>query len=106
MKNKINKDYMTGLYNRRYFFEVGKKIYEENKKLNKTISIAILDIDKFKKINDTYGHSIGDFAIKEVARVLTENIMSSTLISRIGGEEFCLLFYNRDKEEIEQKLRI
>ncbi len=106
MKNKINKDYMTGLYNRRYFFEVGKKIYEENKKLNKSIAIAILDIDKFKKINDTYGHSIGDFAIKEVARVLNEDIMDSTLISRIGGEEFCLLFYNREKEEIEKLLEV
>jgi len=101
MKNKINKDYMTGLYNRRYFFDFGKKIYNKNKNLNKSIAIAIIDIDNFKLINDTYGHSIGDFAIKEVAKILNENIMSSTLISRIGGEEFCLLFYNREKEEIE-----
>tara|TARA_B100001063_G_scaffold219608_1_gene223862 strand:- start:1782 stop:3032 length:1251 start_codon:yes stop_codon:yes gene_type:complete len=101
MKNKINKDYMTGLYNRRYFFDFGKKIYNKNKNSNKSIAIAIIDIDNFKLINDTYGHSIGDFAIKEVAKILNENIMSSTLISRIGGEEFCLLFYNREKEEIE-----
>ena len=104
MKNKMNKDFMTGLYNRRYFFEVGKKIYEEKKKLNKPMAIAIIDIDKFKKINDSYGHNIGDYAIKEVARVLNDNIMSSTLISRIGGEEFCLLFYNREKEEIQRLL--
>jgi diguanylate cyclase (GGDEF)-like protein len=104
MKNKINKDYMTGLYNRRYFFEIGKTIYEKSKKLNKIISIAIIDIDDFKKINDTYGHNIGDYAIKYVAKILNENILSSTLISRIGGEEFCILFYNREKEEIEKLL--
>lgn len=104
MKNKMNKDYMTGLYNRRYFFEVGEDIYEKNKKLNKTISIAIIDIDNFKKINDTYGHDIGDYAIKFVAKILRENIIGTTLISRIGGEEFSLLFFNRDKEEIEKLL--
>jgi diguanylate cyclase (GGDEF)-like protein len=104
MKNKINKDYMTGLYNRRYFFDVGTKIYNENKNLNKTTAIAIIDIDNFKLINDTYGHSIGDFAIKEVAKILNENILTSTLISRIGGEEFCLFFYNREKEEIKELL--
>jgi diguanylate cyclase (GGDEF)-like protein len=104
MKNKMNKDYMTGLYNRRYFFELGKTIYDENKKLNKTISIAIIDIDNFKKINDSYGHNIGDYAIKEVAKILNETIMTNTLIARLGGEEFCLLFHNKDKEEIEELL--
>jgi diguanylate cyclase (GGDEF)-like protein len=104
MKDKMNKDFMTGLYNRRYFFELGKSIYEENKKFNKTISIAIIDIDNFKKINDSYGHNIGDYAIREVAKILNEKIMTNTLVARLGGEEFCLLFYNKEKDEIEKLL--
>ena len=106
MKNKMNKDYMTGLYNRRYFFEFGQAIYEENKKDNKTLAIAILDIDNFKNINDTYGHDVGDIAIKEVARILNKDLMDNTLVSRLGGEEFCLLFYNKEKEEIQSLLEI
>lgn len=106
MKNKVNKDYMTGLYNRRYFFEYGKEIYEKNKKDNKSLALSIIDIDNFKNINDSYGHDVGDLAIKEVSKVLNKNIISNTLISRLGGEEFCILFYNRSKEEVEKLLEV
>ena len=100
IKNKANKDYLTGLYNRRYLFDGGKKIYEDCKANNKPFAIAIIDIDNFKMINDTYGHDIGDIAIKEVAKVLNKNISSSAVISRLGGEEFCLCFYNRSEKEV------
>ncbi|WP_228200593.1 GGDEF domain-containing response regulator [Arcobacter peruensis] len=106
MKNKVNKDYMTGLYNRRYFFEFGKKIYEDNKKANKSLALSIIDIDNFKNINDSYGHDVGDEAIKEVAKILNKNIISNSLIARLGGEEFCILFYNRTKDEIEKLLEV
>lgn len=106
MKNKVNKDYMTGLYNRRYFFEYGKEIYEKNKKDNKPLALSIIDIDNFKNINDSYGHDVGDLAIKEVSKVLNKNIISNTLISRLGGEEFCILFYNRSKEEVVKLLEV
>jgi len=104
IKNKANKDYLTGLYNRRYLFDVGSKIYENCKINNKTFAIAIIDIDYFKKINDTYGHDIGDVAIKEVAKILNKNITSNALISRLGGEEFCICFYNRSENEINDLL--
>lgn len=104
IKNKANKDYMTGLYNRRYLFDMGYKIYEENKLNKKDFAVAILDIDKFKNINDQYGHDIGDVAIKEVANILNENILGDALISRLGGEEFCILLYNKTKKEIEDLL--
>lgn len=104
IKNKANKDYLTGLYNRRYLFDIGSKIYENCKINNKTFAIAIIDIDYFKKINDTYGHDIGDVAIKEVARILNKNITSNALISRLGGEEFCICFYNRSANEINDLL--
>ncbi len=100
LKTKVNIDYLTGLYNRRYLFEVGKELYDEFKEQNKDFTVAILDIDYFKKINDTYGHDIGDIAIKEVANILRSNILNNSIISRMGGEEFCILFYNRDKQEV------
>ncbi len=100
IKNKANKDYLTGLYNRRYLFDVGNKIYENCKTNNKTFAISIIDIDHFKMINDTYGHDIGDIALKEVSRVLNKNITTNALISRLGGEEFCICFYNRSEKEI------
>ena len=100
IKNKANKDYLTGLYNRRYLFDVGNEIYKNCKINNKVFAIAIIDIDNFKMINDTYGHDVGDIAIKEVARILNENITSNALISRLGGEEFCICFYNRSENEI------
>lgn len=104
MKDKVNKDYMTGLYNRRYFFEIGNDAYKKNKELNKPLSIVIIDIDNFKYINDTYGHSIGDLAIKEVSTILNKNVKDNALISRLGGEEFSLLLYDRTKIEIENLL--
>lgn len=100
IKNKANKDYLTELYNRRYLFDFGNKLYEDCKNNNKEFAIAILDIDNFKVINDTYGHDIGDIALKEVPKILNKNITSNALISRLGGEEFCICFYNRSKKEI------
>lgn len=104
IKNKANKDYLTGLYNRRYLFDVGNMLYEEHKTENKTFAIAIIDIDNFKSINDTYGHDVGDVALKEVASILNESIKSDALISRLGGEEFCICFFNRTKQQIEELL--
>lgn len=100
IKNKANKDYLTGLYNRRYLFHIGNKLYEEYKNNDKLFAIAIIDIDNFKTINDTYGHDIGDISLKEVSKILNKNITSNALISRLGGEEFCICFYNRSEKEI------
>ena len=104
IENKANKDYLTGLYNRRYLFDFGNDIYKDCKEKNKVFAIAIIDIDNFKKINDTYGHNFGDIAIKEVANILNKNITTNGLISRLGGEEFCICFYNRSENEIKDLL--
>ncbi|CAM3982862.1 GGDEF domain-containing response regulator [Arcobacter cloacae] len=104
IKNKANKDYLTGLYNRRYLFDVGNKIYEDCKLNGKIFAIAIIDVDNFKNINDIYGHDIGDIALKEVSKILNEEILSNALISRLGGEEFCICFYNRTEKQIDELL--
>ena len=104
LKNKANKDYLTGMYNRRYLFDSGKKLYEEYKNKSKSFAVALIDIDKFKNINDTYGHNMGDIAIKEVAIILNKYVDKDALISRMGGEEFCMFIYDKKEEEVKNLL--
>ncbi len=90
-KNLANRDFLTGAYNRRYFFEASNAIVNKNYRKNTPIAVATIDIDNFKNINDTYGHDIGDIAIKEVVTVLHKSLRKSDLVARFGGEEFCIL---------------
>jgi len=108
IKDMANKDFLTGLYNRRYFFDSGTPIFSKNKRKKQDIAVAMLDIDKFKNINDTYGHDIGDIAIKEVKSILEDNLRASDLVSRFGGEEFCILLEDISEQhtlEVFEKIR-
>jgi len=108
-KDLANKDFLTGTYNRRYFFDVTKEIIKNNKKDDKSIALFALDIDYFKKINDNYGHAVGDEALKNVKAVLDKTLKSEELVTRFGGEEFCILIENisyEDTEKISEKIRI
>ena len=99
-KDMANKDFMTGAYNRRYFFEAGQAIFSKAKRSNRDIAVAMFDIDKFKNINDTYGHDVGDVAIIEVATILNEHLREHDLMARFGGEEFCVLLENISLSDI------
>jgi diguanylate cyclase (GGDEF)-like protein len=81
-----NLDFLTNLYNRRYFFN---HINDFIKKYQK-YAIAMLDIDHFKKINDSYGHDAGDMVLKHLAMILKNNTKGSDIVARFGGEEFCI----------------
>lgn len=86
-------DYLTGLYNRRYFYDHGPRLVNECLRRQRPSSVAILDIDHFKNLNDTYGHEIGDQVLKAVAGRLGALFEGSdNLLSRLGGEEFAILF--------------
>jgi len=87
-------DEMTKIYNRRKFFELAKKRCYEKKNLY----IYMIDIDKFKKINDTYGHAVGDKFIKKVAKTISKNLPKDSIFGRIGGEEFALLLHTKSKK--------
>ena len=91
IKDMANRDFLTGAFNRRYFFDSGTAIFLKAKRNKKEIAVAMIDIDKFKVINDTYGHDVGDIAIKETTNIITKNLRSSDLMARFGGEEFCVL---------------
>ncbi|WP_029913493.1 GGDEF domain-containing response regulator [Pelobacter seleniigenes] len=95
-------DSMTGLYNRGYFFQVGDKLFENARRQNLQISVAMIDIDHFKAINDTYGHCCGDVAIRHVAGILKNSFRSSDIVARFGGEEFIILTSNMDSSRIKQ----
>jgi diguanylate cyclase (GGDEF)-like protein len=86
-----NHDYLTGLLNRRAFFEQGEKRYAALLKSGKPVATALMDIDFFKKINDQYGHDGGDEALRHLAALLKEHF-AAQLVARAGGEEFFLLF--------------
>ncbi|MBB3046162.1 diguanylate cyclase (GGDEF)-like protein [Litorivivens lipolytica] len=82
-----NVDYLTGIANRRYFFSEGRKQFSEPG----AISLITLDIDDFKKINDTYGHATGDQVLISVTRLMKCRLRKGALLGRTGGEEFCIL---------------
>jgi len=84
-------DPMTKLYNRRYFNEITKNILEIERRNECELSLMILDIDKFKNINDTYGHHVGDEVIIFVADILRKDQRESDVVCRYGGEEFVVL---------------
>lgn len=100
-KDAANKDYLTGLYNRRYFFDLGKSLHAAALRGQLKIIVAMIDIDYFKKINDTYGHDAGDIVLQEVSRKLFERFRQTDLVARFGGEEFCVLGTNMDEKNVE-----
>jgi diguanylate cyclase (GGDEF)-like protein len=94
------KDGLTGLYNRRYLDEIWGLIQRESQKPDVQLAFIMTDIDNFKTYNDTYGHQKGDEVLKEVSRILKEQIRRKTdYVFRYGGEEFSLLLYGADKEK-------
>ena len=96
---KAYTDSLTGVYNRLKFEEVFEFEFLQLKRYGNPISIALLDIDHFKKFNDTYGHLIGDEVLIMLAHSIQNNIRKSDLFARWGGEEFILLMTETDAEQ-------
>jgi diguanylate cyclase (GGDEF)-like protein len=83
---------LTGLLNRRAINHYGQREVEVALRSHQPLSVAFVDIDFFKKINDQYGHDIGDMVLQEVSRMLSLTCRSVDLVGRYGGEEFCMVF--------------
>lgn len=90
IRDAANRDYLTKLYNRRYFFNTGEAAFEQAQSENANFSVALIDIDFFKKINDNYGHDVGDAVLIEMAAVLNK-WFEGMLVARYGGEEFIVV---------------
>lgn len=91
-------DTLTCIANRRYFFEHASREIIRSKRFNESQTLAMLDIDHFKKINDTYGHETGDIVLKKMAKECKKILREIDIFGRIGGEEFGILFLNADKK--------
>ena len=92
--NHTNRDFLTGLYNRRYFLENAKSYFETAIYNSESFAIAALDIDNFKYINDTYGHESGDKVINSLADILRANTNQDDIVARFNSEEFYILIKN------------
>lgn len=97
LKSAAASDFLTGLYNRRHFHDEGPKRVNKALKSGRPVSVGVVDIDHFKRLNDTYGHEIGDRVLVAVAARLREVVAGPDhLLSRLGGEEFGLLLPGLD----------
>ena len=92
-------DYLTGLYNRMKFMELYVSQYKLSREKGDKLSLLMVDIDHFKKINDTYGHNIGDKVLKQVSNILLQTLRHTDILSRWGGEEFLALLPTVDSKQ-------
>jgi diguanylate cyclase (GGDEF)-like protein len=91
LKDHAHKDALTGLHNRRYFNETAKKLLDASLHQKNALCLMLLDIDYFKRYNDTYGHAMGDEALRVFAKTLKSLARETDVVTRFGGEEFILL---------------
>ncbi len=91
-------DSLTGIYNRQRFNEELQREIKRFKRVKEPLSLVMLDIDKFKDLNDTYGHQMGDKVLKEIASLVSKHIREVDIFARWGGEEFVILLPNTSKK--------
>ena len=91
IRNSAHTDPLTGLYNRRYFLDTARGIYSDSTRFCSNCIIAMVDIDNFKAVNDTYGHDAGDTVLRHVSEILKNRFGDADVVSRFGGEEFCII---------------
>jgi len=91
LKHQSIRDPLTGLYNRRYLEEALTQEMAQAERNSHSIGVIMLDIDHFKRLNDTFGHDIGDFVLQWVAKLLRENVRKSDIVCRYGGEEMTVI---------------
>ena len=91
-------DHLTGLYNRHSLYDLGPK-YISNAHRHKTpLSLLVVDLDHFKKVNDTHGHSVGDLVLQDISEIMQQHCRTEDIAARFGGEEFIMLLTNCDLE--------
>ncbi len=102
-------DSLTGAFNHRYLLETGSKEVRRSKRYFRTVSVLMIDIDHFKSVNDTYGHGIGDDALKKTVEVLNGELRAEDTLGRLGGEEFAVILPETGKagaNQVAERLRL
>ena len=98
LQNMADTDFLTGLMNRRAFLAVADDAVEFSMRYKRSMATLMIDIDHFKKINDTHGHAAGDDAIKRIAEIIGQSIRTTDKAARFGGEEFVVLLREIDQD--------
>jgi diguanylate cyclase len=107
-KEQASKDFLTGLNNVRQYDAVINEAYNRVRNMGERLSILVLDIDHFKKVNDTYGHDGGDAVLKELGSVLLNSCRPFDIVARVGGEEFSIVLLdcpNSQAVEVAERIR-
>ena len=102
MRDLLQRDGLTGVYNRRYVYDRAEEIIKVYKETKELFSVSILDLDDFKLINDTYGHHVGDYVLTEFTKIVTSKLSPQDILGRYGGEEFIVIhpYADRDKSKL------
>jgi len=103
MHRQANHDTLTGLFNRRYLDDTLPRELNHARRKNDPISVAMLDIDHFKKFNDTFGHEAGDLILREIGYVFKESLRKSDIACRYGGEEFVIVLFDSTQKESKKR---
>ena len=108
-RHQANQDALTGLYNRRYFDDTLAREMARAERDGTSVSLMVLDVDRFKQINDTYGHEAGDEVLRHIGQLILQSARQADVACRLGGEEFCVLYPGmalaHARERAEQLLR-
>jgi len=97
----MTRDYLTGVFNRRYLYEAGEQFYLNARRENLSIAVAMIDVDNFKVVNDTYGHDTGDVVLRKIAESMKNTFRASDIVARFGGEEFVCIANGLDTNFVE-----
>lgn len=99
LQELATKDMLTGVYNRRYLIEQLEQTWEQCCSDRSPMGVFMLDVDRFKLLNDNHGHAVGDRVLRDVAAVLKSSVSSYGMVARYGGEEFCVVLPNLNAQE-------
>ena len=103
LREQAIRDPLTGLFNRRYLEETLDREVARATRAQSTLGVVMLDLDKFKLLNDTFGHTAGDAALREVGHLLRENVRASDVACRYGGDEFVVVMPDTNLENASRK---
>lgn len=101
-------DHLTGLYNTRLFHDTLKSQFSLAERHGHNLTLLLLDVDRFKRVNDTYGHQVGDRVLSTIAQKVTGEVRTGDMVARVGGEEFAVILPETDTEggaELAERIR-